>query len=169
MTCVNNGVFLLFSNYNTVIIDFHRILINVYDLDVWPKYDSSARFFINNLFIEKTKNDYLKINYDAKKTEIRKRKLVICILNNQFFESKNCIELLEYAHTLNKSVLAIIIENIDNDYEFIKQNSMKKISHKFEIYKERIYKIGYDQWMWISGCFKCFITQLELDLGIKLV
>lgn len=141
---------LIFHKSNCIIEDFHRILNAHYKLKLFPK---SLKSFNNSFSFE---------------NEIKKIPLIICVINNEFSSSEQCLKLIEDANEHKKSIISVIIEEIQN-YDTVKQNILRKIEINFELYKERIYKTGYDQWLWISNSFNNLINEIEKILKKNLV
>lgn len=151
----DNEIFLLFDNYDAIIDDLNRILSVYYKFNVWPKYSSeqllSEHFNLMNTYKLDTINDM--------KNKIKHSKMIICIVNQQFINSKNCNELFEYSKNLNKPIITFIIEAVESI----------KYENQFEVYKERVNETGFDYWLWMSDIFESAIQHISQVLNKKFV
>ena len=92
----------------------------------------------------------------------------IVFLTNALVKSKESIQLIEYAKTVKEPLIVLVIEEIDN-YNEIQETILTDCSYICEIYKARINKFGFDQFLWTSSYFKTLISRLENMTGERLV
>jgi adenylate cyclase len=85
-------------------------------------------------------------------------------------KSKESMKLLEFAKSIKKPPIVLVVDEIEN-YKEIKRTMLTDYLFICEIFKARVNKFGFDQYLWISGHFKTLITKildiLRLDLVIK--
>lgn len=94
------------------------------------------------------------------KNAIKTSKLIIFIATNDSVKSEKCIELLELSRDMNIPIVSLIIEEIKN-LDGIKSTVL------FEIYKDRIFETGYDQYMMLGEHFQNFIAYVSCILNIE--
>lgn len=150
----NESLFLLYSKYDAIVMDLQRILNKYHKIALESIQQNNGEFMpLKN----KNINNFGSI--ENIKEKIFNSKLVVCIVNNEFVNSSDLIELVDYSKSFNIVVLTIIIENTMQNSALTKIKEAS--SEVYELYKERINSTGYDQWLWMSQCFNEIVFKIK--------
>jgi hypothetical protein len=147
---------LLVNQYDGIVEDLINIL-TAFLIDVWPKNKGLYR----KLFKESIEEDLksFKINYNNLIEKIiEKSEVVVAVVTKKFHESEKCLEMIKYSKRLNKPIFGLMIENVE----------IQEIDICCELYKERIYPDGYDDYILFGELFEQFLKQIKASLKTEL-
>ena len=152
----NSQIALIFEQADRIIHDLIRIL-RTFSIPVYPSY---LQLEIADFGLDSLERFKLEYNQQLKERVIETSKLVIFISTTRSVESNDCIHLLKQSKNLNRTIISLIVENIQN-YEELKSTVLGCIGRHFELFKDRVYEDGYDQYMWFGKSFQSFINYLK--------
>jgi hypothetical protein len=85
--------------------------------------------------------------------KIRDSVLPIVFLTDKFVKSKESMKLLEFAEIIKKPPIVLVVDEIEN-YKEIKRTMLTDCLFICEIFRVRVNKFGFDQYLWISVTLK---------------
>ena len=150
---------LLFCKFDGLVEDLINIILN-FGLKVWPNEDVLFQLDCDVEMKLKTFQENYEKSIDSKIVE---SKLVIAIITNEFLKSEKCKALIDLAKQSKKIILALVVENVENFA------SLNGVDFFYEVYKDRVYETGYDDYMWTGECFDQFLVNIETHLQEKFV
>ena len=147
----DNEICVIVENSNDLMLKW--FIINLYneDLNIWPK-----RIQGEDEYVIYDVNSYKK----SIKINIEYSKVIIAFITNKFCKSELCIDCMDHSRRLNKPLIALIVEEIEN-YDELKDTILMGCNFYCEIYKARFYSTGFDYFLWISDYFESIIGTLE--------
>jgi hypothetical protein len=128
---------------------FVSVLETHLETTVWPGsdcYHSASIELYRKKFEKKTSDSVLSIVF----------------LTDKFVKSKESMKSLEFSKSIKKPLIVLVVNEIEN-YEEIKSTILTDCLFICEIFKARVNKFGFDQYLWTSGYFKTLITKI-LDI-----
>jgi hypothetical protein len=103
-----------------------------------------------------------------RKKKIKDSVLTIVFLTDKFVKSKESVKSLEFSKSIKKPLIVLVVNEIEN-YEEIKSTLLTDCLFICEIFKARVNKFGFDQYLWTSAYFKTLITKILDIFGENIV
>lgn len=155
---------LIINEYDSMVDDLLQILTSVLKVSVYPRYRNMRNRIYRFEEFDDLKELY-KHSYEQDiKSIIKDSRVTIAVVNKKFSNSTECMDLLKYAKRIRRPVIGLVVEECDN-YEKLS----KSFQVTWEIYEDRINRVGYDQYLWIGENFNSFLRDVATKLEKKFV